>query len=311
MRRNQIPGLALAAFGMAAVFGCKQAAEPAAPPPEPTAPVAEAAPVSATYVCDSGLTVAVAYPDPQSAQVNYRDRTYALRAAPAGSGARYADAEVEWRTLTRDGVENGTLSRQVAEDAPVVLERCSRPAPVPPPVAPGPADVAPAVRTTAAQGAPGGPPPCKGPQLKLSAAGGDAGAGNRVSILAVQNLGAQPCSLTGYPAVILQDRQGRDLTGIRAQQTLGGYFRTGQAPTPVRLEPQGKAFFDIAWNVVPDEGQGQRNCPSVARIRMTAPGDTSPVSLEQTLTPCGGRIRVSPFRPVAEPVPEPAPAAAT
>ncbi|MDZ4114158.1 MAG: DUF4232 domain-containing protein, partial [Brevundimonas sp.] len=190
-------------------------------------------------------------------------------------------------------------------------ERCSRPAPGPPPVARGPGDVAPAVRPPAALGAPGGPPPCKGPQLKLSAAGGDAGAGNRVSILAVQNLGAQPCSLTGYPAVILQDRQGRDLTGIRAQQTLGGYFRTGQAPTPVRLEPQGKAFFDIAWNVVSDEGQGQRNCPSVARIRMTAPGDTSPVSLEQTLTPCGGSIRVSPFRPVAEPVPEPAPAAAT
>ena len=45
--------------------------------------------------------------------------------------------------------------------------------------------------------------------------------------------------------------------------------------------------------------------------RMIAPGDTSPVTLEQTFTPCGGRIRVSPFRPVAEPTPVQAPAAAT
>lgn len=309
MRRNQILGLALAAFGLAAMSGCEQAAELVVAPSEPTTPVAEAAPVSATYVCDSGLTVAVAYPDPQSAQVTYRDRTYALRGAPAASGARYADAEVEWRSLTRDGVESATLSRLVAEDAPVVMERCSRPVPVAPPVV-VPIVPGAALPPVAAPTAPGGVPSCRGPQLRLSAEGGDAGAGNRVSILGVQNVGAQACSLTGYPAVVLQDRQNRDLTGIRIDQTLGSHFRAGQTPTPVRLEPQGKAFFDIAWNVVPDEGQGQRTCPSVARIRMTAPGDTSPVSLDQTFTPCGGRVRVSPFRPVSEPAPEPAPAAA-
>lgn len=299
MRRNQIFGLGMAALGLTAVAGCERAAEPGPPPPEPMVPVAEAAPVSATYVCDSGLRVAVAYPDPQSAQVTYRDRTYALRGAPAASGARYADAEVEWRTLTRHGVENGTLSRQVAEDAPVVLERCRRPAPAPL-MAPAPA--VPAAPDPIAA------PPCKGPQLKLLAEGGDAGAGNRVSVLAVQNLGAQACSLTGYPSVVLQDRQSRDLTAIRTEQSLGNYFRTSPAPTPVLLAPQAKAFFDIAWTVVPDQTQGQPACPSVVRIRMTAPGDTSPVSLDQTLAPCGGRIRVSPFRPVAADTPPTTPA---
>ncbi|MGZ9098940.1 MAG: DUF4232 domain-containing protein [Brevundimonas sp.] len=294
MRRNQILGLALAAVGLAAATGCEQASEPVVLPPEPTAPVAEAAPVSATYVCDSGLSVAVAYPDPQSAQVTYRDRTYALRGAPAASGARYADAEVEWRTLTRDGVENATLSRQVAEDAPVVLERCRRPAPAAP-LAPAP--------VVAAAPAAAGAAPCKGPQLKLTAEGGDAGAGNRVSVLGVQNLGAQACSLTGYPAVVLQDRQGRELTAIRAEQNPGNYFRTSPTPAPVLLAPQAKAFFDMAWNVVPNESQGQRTCPSVARIRMTAPGDTSPVSLDQAFSPCSGRVRVGPFRPVAEDTP--------
>lgn len=294
MRRNHSLGLALAVFGLAAATGCEQAAEPVSAPAEPVAPVAEPAPVSATYVCDSGLTVAVAYPDPQSAQVTYRDRTYALRGAPAASGARYADAEVEWRTLTRDGVERATLGRLVAEDAPVVLERCSRPAPAaaltPAPVVavpPGPAAAA----------------PCKGPQLRLSAEGGDAGAGNRVSIIGVQNLGAQACSLTGYPTVVLQDRQQRDLTAIRTEQSPGSYFRTSPTPAPVLLAPQAKAYFDLAWNVVPNESEGQRTCPSVARLRMTAPGDTSPVSLDQAFNPCSGRVRVSPFRPVAEDTP--------
>lgn len=307
MRRNQSVGLVMAAVGLT-LSACGQAAEPPVPPVEPTVPTADAAPVSATFVCDSGLSVAVAYPDAQSAQVTYRDRTFALRAAPAASGARYADAEIEWRSLTRDGVERATLSRLVAEDAPVVLEQCSRPAPAAPVIAPVAGADLPSAATPGATGA---APPCKGPQLKLSAAGGDAGAGNRVSILGVQNLGAQVCSLTGYPMVILQDRQGRDLTGIRADQALGGHFRQGQTPSPVRLEPQGKAFFDITWNVTPNESQGQRTCPSVARIRMTAPGDTSPVSLDQAFSPCSGRIRVSPFRPVAEPAPEPAPAATT
>lgn len=307
MLRNQSLGLVLA-VGLLAAAGCEQAAEPAAPPTEPTIPVAEAAPVSATYVCDSGLTVAVAYPDPQSAQVTYRDRTYVLRGAPAASGARYADSEVEWRTLTRDGVERGTLSRLVAEDAPVVLERCGRPAPAAPVSAMTPAVEPPAVPATAAGGASAVPPPCRGPQLTLSVEGGDAGAGNRVVVLGVQNAGAALCSLTGYPGVMLQDRQGRELTGISAIETPGNYFRTGQTPVPVRLEPRGKAFFDIAWTVAGAGSEAQRPCSSAARIRMTAPGDTSPVSLDQTLAPCGGRVRVGPFRPVAGNTPPPAPA---
>ena len=134
MRRLQRLSLVSGALMVASVAGCEQATEPAASPPEPVAAVAEAAPVSATYVCDSGLTVAVAYPDPQSAQVTWRDRTWVMRAAPAASGARFINAEVEWRSLTQDGVERATLSRLVAEDAPVVLEQCSRPAPAAPPV---------------------------------------------------------------------------------------------------------------------------------------------------------------------------------
>ena len=299
MHRHLIVGLGLSALGVATLAGCGEPQAPVAPPPEPTTPIEEAAAVSATWVCDSGLTVAVAYPDTQSAQVTYKDRTWVMRLAPAASGARYANAEVEWRTVTREGEESATLSRLGATDdaGAVVLERCRRPAVSALPVTPGPA-VQPAPAGSIQASA-----PCKGPQLKLSLVGGDAGAGNRVSILGVRNVGTRPCSLTGYPSITLLDEEGTALAGVRSDRTLGSYFRPGQTPGPVELAPEGLGFFDIAWNVVPDESAGQTTCPSAARIRMTAPGDTSPVALARDFTPCGGRIRVSPFRPVAEPEP--------
>jgi hypothetical protein len=151
--------------------------------------------------------------------------------------------------------------------------------------------------------------PCRGPQLKLSADGGDAGAGNRVSVLGVQNIGAQACSLTGYPTVVLQDRQARNLTAIRADQTLGSYFRQGQAPTPVELAPQAKAFFDIAWNVVPNEGNGETTCPSAARHPLQHRRHLAGLSWPGLHSLRRDASAVSPFRPVAEPAP--APAAAT
>lgn len=292
---------------MFAAAACSPEAEA---PPAPVTPSPETAGTPAppvSYACESGQSVTVGYSDTATAQLTYKGQSYTLRTVQSASGARYAGSGLEWWSATRDGSESATLSRLGPnEDVGVaVLERCSRPSsgPVAPVPVPGP------------QPAPGGvlpvAAPCLGPQLRLSADGGDAGAGNRVSILGVQNVGAQACSLIGYPTVVLQDRQGRNLTAIRADQTLGSYFRQGQTPSPVELAPQGKAFFDIAWNVVPNEGNGETSCPSATRIRMTAPGDSSPVSLAQTFTPCGGRIRVSPFRPVAEPTPEPAPAAST
>lgn len=269
--------------------------QPVEPSPAPVAPPTP--PIG--YACESGQSVTVAYPGTDTAQLTYRSRTYALRLVQSASGARYAGSGLEWWTATRNGSESATLSRLGPEEniGVAVLERCSRPAsgqilPVP---------------DASTQAAPGGvlpaSTPCKGPQLKLSLAGSDAGAGNRVSIIAVQNVGARACHLTGYPGVALQDGQGGILSDIRLDQNPGSYFRNGEAPTPVELPPQGRAFFDLAWNVVPHEGQGERSCPPVARIRMTAPDDTSPVTLTQSLSPCGGRIKVSPFRPVAEPSP--------
>ncbi|CAN7381844.1 DUF4232 domain-containing protein [Brevundimonas sp. LjRoot202] len=178
----------------------------------------------------------------------------------------------------------------------------------PPPTEPTPA--APATNAAQPEPAPDLQPvaaPCKGPELKLSNDGGDAGMGHRRAIIGVQNLGAQACSLTGYPSVSLEDAAGRALTTVRTDQHPDSYFRSGEAPTSVELAPRAKAFFDLAWTVIPNEAQGEQVCPSAADILMTPPGDASPVTLAQTFTACGGRIEVSPFRPVAEPGAAPTP----
>lgn len=282
-----------------AAAGCSPDA--GSPPTVPVEPVPlPAGPMSApiSYACESGQAVTVSYPDTTTAQLTWKGKAHALRAVPSASGARFTGSGLEWRSAVAAGQETATLSR-LGPDQDVgiaVLERCSRPSAAP--VAPGPLPTPDTL--------PGGPlppvdPPCKGPQLKLAADGGDAGMGHRVTIVGVQNLGTQACSLTGYPAVTLQDARGKPLTTVRSEQNPGSYLRAGQAPAPVTLQPQARAFFDVAWNVVPNEGQGETVCPTAARIRAVAPGDTSPVTLVQSFTPCGGRIQVSPFRAVAEP----------
>lgn len=287
------------------VAACSQEPEtppaPTAPSPTPTAPAAP--PVS--YACESGQSVTVSYPDTATAQLTYQGQNYALRNVQAASGARYTGSGIEWWTATRDGTESATLSRLGPNQdvGSAVLERCSRPSSGP--VAPGP--------QPAPTSAPGGVlpatgAPCRGPQLKLSAEGGDAGAGNRVANIGIQNIGTSACTLNGYPGVVLQDRQGRNLTAIRSDQSLGSYFTQSQPPTPVTLAPQAKAAFEIAWNVVPNEGTGERTCPNVTRIRVTAPGDTSAVSMDMAFSPCSSRVRVSPIRslvPAGAPAPQP------
>lgn len=285
---------------LALVAACTEEAStpPEAVPPSP-APASPAAP-PVSYACESGQSITVAYPDTSTAQLSYQGQTYVLRTAQSASGARYVGSGVEWWTVNRDGAESATLSRLGPDEdiGAVVLERCSRPSPGPVPTGPTPA------------GAGAVAPPCRGPQLRLTAEGGDAGAGNRVSVFALQNIGGSACSLNGHPGVTLQDGQGRNLTAIRSDRITGGYFTGGVAPAPVELAPQDKAFFDIAWSAIPHEGQGEQVCPNVARIRVTAPGDTSPVTLDQALQPCGGRVQVTPFRPVADSVaPAPQPSA--
>lgn len=300
--------LVAAVIGAMSVSACTREAE--APPeavnqaPPVAQPTAPAAP-SIGYACESGQTVTVQYPDTATASVAYKGQTYALRLVPSGSGARYSGSGVEWWIATRDGSESATLSRLGPnEDVGVaVLERCSRPSANPALPVPGqPAEPA--------QPAPGGvlaaSAPCRAAQLRLNSETGDAGAGGRTNVFGVSNIGTAACSVSGYPAVSLLDAQGRALTAIRSEQN-------PQTATPVNIPVGGKAFFDIHWTVVPFEGGGERVCPSAARVRVLIPGDTAALAIPLAFQPCGGRIRVNPFRAGIEPGAAPAavPAAAS
>ena len=276
----------LSCLGLA-VAACSQEAPPA--PAAPAGPPASP-PAAVGYACESGKIVAVAYPDTETARVSYDGRDYVLASSVSASGARYAGQGLDWWTASRNGLESATLSRlgPNGQAGGAVIERCSRPVAA---LAPAPVS------------------PCAGTDLKLSVEGGDAGMGNRVTTLALQNTGARTCSLGGYPTVTLADADGRVLTTVKAVQEPGNYFAKGAAPTTVPLEPQAKAFFDLAWNVVPHEGEGEKACPEARTLRLTMPGDTALVSLPLALAPCGRQIRVGPFRPVSSDAAGPAPTA--
>lgn len=290
-----------AVAGAMSVSACTREAE--APPkavdqtPPVAAPVASTAPPIG-YACESGQTVAVQYPDTATASVAYKGQTYPLRLVPSASGARYSGSGVEWWIASREGSESATLSRLGPnQDVGVaVLERCSRPST-------NPALPVPGQPTAPSQPAPGGvlpaSTPCRAANLRLNSETGDAGAGGRTNVFGVTNAGTTACSVSGYPAVSLLDAQGRALTAIRSDQN-------PNTATPVNIPAGGKAFFDIHWTVVPFEGGGERVCPSAARVRVLIPGDTAALAIPLAFQPCGGRIRVNPFRSGIEPGAAPA-----
>lgn len=297
--------LATALVGALSVSACSREAE--APPeavdqtPPAAQPTVPAAPAIG-YACESGQTVTVQYPDTATASVVYKGETYALRLVPSASGARYSGSGVEWWIATRDGQESATLSRLGPnEDVGVaVLERCSRPSANPGLPVPGAPIPNPPGQTVPA---PGGvlpvSAPCRAANLRLNSESADAGAGNRTNVFGVTNIGSAPCSVAGYPAVSLLDAQGRGLTAIRSDQN-------PNTATPVNIPAGGKAFFDIHWTVMPNEGAGERVCPSATRVRVLIPGDTAALAIPLAFQPCGGRIRVNPFRAGIEPGAAPA-----
>lgn len=278
-----------AAFGVLAA-GCSREK-----PAEPTSPIEAPAAQNAAavgYACESGKTIAVAYPDAQTARVSYEGKDYILTSVVAASGARYAGQGLEWHTASRGELESGTLSRagQGDQTGGVIIERCSRPVAA---VAPPPSGA-----------------PCAAENLRLTVEGGDAGMGHRLTTLALRNAGPNACTVTGYPSVSLLDGEGKLMTGVRAVQAPGSYLAQGRAPTPVEIRPQQAAWFDLAWTVVPHEDKGETTCPSAKTVRVTAPGAATAIALPLAFTPCGGQVEVSPLRPVAEASAQPAAAPA-
>lgn len=273
------------AFALAAVLTVAAACSEEAP----TQPVTAAAPPTATaassvaYACESGGTVEVSYPDATTARLTWEGRAYDLKAQAVETGRRYQGSGLDWWTTPGQGQETAILSRPGAAGAVggAVLERCSRPAA--------------SAQVSASNGpAQASSEPCRGADLRLTAEGGDAGAGSRQTLFALENSSDRACSLQGQPAVVLLDPQGRPLTSVRSEPT------AGRPAATVELKPGARAWFDIGWSAIPHEGRGEQTCPQASGVRVTAPGDALPLLVGRALQPCGGRIRVSPVRPARE-----------
>ena len=290
MRMNRNARLWGAVCSLALVAACSQDQRD---PPDPVeAPAPDEAPISGVaiaYDCESGESLSVVYGKDRTAGLTYEGKSYRLRPVTSGSGARYAGEDLEWWSATRAGREEGRLSRLDAEGKPqgVELERCVRKGqPLTP--ASNPQSMARA-------------PACAGPQLAIEIEQSDAGAGNRGMVLSLRNAGTETCSLTGYPGVTLMDEEGRPVVDVRADPWMQG--DPAEPPHPVELTAGAKAYFDIGWNVVPHESEGETRCPVTEGLRVTAPGDTAPLTRQTEMTVCGGRIKVGQVRATENPAP--------
>jgi membrane-bound inhibitor of C-type lysozyme len=295
--RTTLSILAVSCLALSAAACSREEAPVEAVDDVPVAEQPEAPPApEVSYACESGRSLSVRYVDSASAEVTYEGQTYTLNIARSASGARYAGPDLEWWTAARGDQETATLSRLGPNEdvGSTVLERCSRPAnTVLPPRAPGEAEGLEAADPDMA-------PPCRGPALRLAREGGDAGAGNRQVVMSLTNAGSTACSVRGYPGLVLRDADGDDLDQVRTVQQSGNYFRAGQTPEVVELEPNGKAYFDLSYSAVPHENLGETRCPSVAEVIARAPGDTADIPLDLEIQPCGRQVRVSPLRPVRD-----------
>lgn len=62
-----------------------------------------------TYCCESGMTIVAAYPDTDSAVIQYRGVTHQMQIAVSASGARYVGDGMEWWTKGAGKGSEGTL----------------------------------------------------------------------------------------------------------------------------------------------------------------------------------------------------------
>lgn len=260
--------------------------EPAsAPLPEQAAPQAKGASLlpSEVRACDSGAVVATEGVAAGQIKLTYKGKVMMLDQVPAGQGLHYSGEGADWTVITGDGEEVARLSLTTPQGQVSVVEQCRRPAP----------QLAETPKTGALR-------PCISPDLAYGVEAGDAGMGHRLTTIRVENRGRAACQLEGAPGVTLIDAEGRALEQVKAELRTQGYFGTLRAGVPVLLQGGDKAYFDMGWSVMPNEAGGEKSCPQARSVQLAPPGDTGGKALSLAISPCGGKVEVSPYRVEAD-----------
>ena len=117
--------------------------------------------------------------------------------------------------------------------------------------------------------------------------------GHQYITFAFQNRSSVACSMFGFPGVQLLDAHGSPLS----TRVGHAYFDTGPARR-VLLQPFGYGFFTLAETLIPSASDPQP-CPR-ATLAVTPPGQRQALTSPQAITPCGGRVTVTPVRSTGE-----------
>jgi hypothetical protein len=123
----------------------------------------------------------------------------------------------------------------------------------------------------------------------------DAGVGNVALTYAFTNNASSPCTLNGYPGLVLLDAKDQPLQGIKVIRSKDTYFSSKQPRQQVTLAPGKQASFQIAYNHI---SSPQENCPISNKIEITPPNAYQHLTVTEEIKPCTGKVRVTPVRAV-------------
>jgi hypothetical protein len=136
--------------------------------------------------------------------------------------------------------------------------------------------------------------PCKSGDLALAHQSDDAGAGQREVVYAFTNNGPAACSLTGFPTLVLIDAQGQPISSVTTVQSQDGDFAANGAPSTVNIASKTTAVFRIRYTGISGAG---KPCVNSAKVRVTPPGNSQAIDVNDALQVCDTQIMISPVRP--------------
>ena len=137
-----------------------------------------------------------------------------------------------------------------------------------------------------------GPDPCTSAALSIEAGEGRSALGHGLYVYELRNTSATACRLSGYPAVVVVDAQGR----VLAEAQRGpGHLLPDRPPAPVVVARGASAYVGLESPTVCSEGA--RPTASAA-VRVTPPGTTGPpLTADARIAVCPGQaVLVSPVR---------------
>jgi hypothetical protein len=133
---------------------------------------------------------------------------------------------------------------------------------------------------------------CQPSQLHVVRSGFEGAAGTIELTFSLTNASTVPCTMHGYPGMLLLDSSGSALPTVVDRG--GGLAFENVAVTDVSLAPGQAAFFNVGYN---DVTTGTTTCSTASQAEITPPNDTSHavVSMSPTIDACdGGTLHVSP-----------------